>query len=67
MKRCLKLDVRIDLFDETSVTVMSDYAPVSTKFLQGLADLIRKHASDHSAELLSDLPAGDTAVIVRSP
>lgn len=45
--RCIKLDVRIDLFDETTVQVTTIYAPLPTALLEQLADTIRKFAADN--------------------
>lgn len=52
MKQCIKLDVRIDLEDETvKVSINSAYAPVHAPYLQALQATARQLARDQFKEL----------------
>lgn len=54
MKKCIKLDVRIDLEDgNVKVTLDSEYAPVDTQFMKVLQATIRSLARVFYAQVMS--------------
>jgi shikimate 5-dehydrogenase len=65
--RCIKLDIRLNLFDEVEVNIDSVYTPLPTKLLEEFADLVRKFAADNLEALTNPLNQEPTAHGIRIP
>lgn len=54
MRLSMKLDVRVNLLNEVSVSIDSAYSALPKHLLEDLADTIRKFMSDNREELTND-------------
>lgn len=66
MRRSIKLDVRLDLYDEIEVSIDAVYAPLPTELMLEFADLVRRFAADN-LERLSGSYIEPTTNAVRIP
>ncbi len=67
MRRSIKLDVRIDLFDEVEIQISSAYSALPKHLLEDLADTVRKFCVTNREELTDNLSTMPTAVGVSIP
>jgi len=67
MRRSIKLDVRLNLYDEIEVYIDAVYVPLPTELMLDFADLVRKFAADNLERLTDPTNLEPTTRGVRVP
>jgi hypothetical protein len=67
MRRSIKLDVRLDLYNEVEVSIDTVYAALPTQLLEEFADLVRRFAADNLERLSNPDNPEPTSRVIRIP